>query len=88
MPGAREIERQVPQAVLVFIAPPDMGDLERRLIARGVNSSEEIANRLRIAGDEIQARDDFQYVIVNDDLERAASQLTELIRTVLNEETE
>jgi guanylate kinase len=83
VPGAREIERQVPDALLVFIAPPDMGDLERRLIARGANSAEEIANRLRI-----QARDDFQHVIVNDDLDRAACQLIELIRSVLSEETE
>jgi guanylate kinase len=87
VPGAREIKRQVPDAVLVFIAPPDMGDLEQRLIARGANSEDEIADRLRIANSEIQARDDFQHVIVNDDLDRAASQLTELIRAALSEET-
>jgi guanylate kinase len=88
VPGAREIERQVPDAVLVFIAPPDMGDLEQRLIARDANTAEEIANRLRIANDELQARDDFQHVIVNDDVDRAASQLIELIRSALSEETE
>jgi guanylate kinase len=87
VPGAGEIKRQVPDAVLVFIAPPDMGDLEQRLIARGANSEDEIADRLRIANSEIQARDDFQHVIVNDDLDRAASQLTELIRAALSEET-
>jgi guanylate kinase len=87
VPGAREIKRQVPDAVLVFIAPPDMGDLEQRLIARGANSDDEIAARLRIANSEIQARDDFQHVIVNDDVDRAASQLTELIRAALSEET-
>jgi len=88
VPGAREIERQVPDAVLVFIAPPDMGDLEQRLIARDANTAEEISNRLRIANDELQARDDFQHVIVNDDVDRAASQLIELIRSALSEETE
>jgi len=87
VPGAREIKHQVPDAVLVFIAPPDMGDLEQRLIARGANSDDEIAARLRIANSEIQARDDFQHVIVNDDVDRAASQLTELIRAALSEET-
>jgi guanylate kinase len=87
VPGAREIERQVPDAVLVFIAPPDMGDLESRLIARGANTAGEIADRLRIANDEIRAREAFQHVIVNDDLDRAASQLTELIRSALDEET-
>jgi guanylate kinase len=65
-----------------------MGDLEQRLIARDANTAEEIANRLRIANDELQARDDFQHVIVNDDVDRAASQLIELIRSALSEETE
>jgi guanylate kinase len=86
VPGAREIERQMPDAVLVFIAPPDVGDLEQRLTARGTNSPEDIANRLRIARAELDARDDFSHVIVNDDVDRAAAQLTELIRAALSEE--
>ena len=87
VPGAREIERQLPDSVLVFIAPPDMGDLEQRLIGRGTNSPQDIATRLRIARSELEAGTDFQYVIVNDDVERAATQLTELIRAALDEET-
>jgi guanylate kinase len=87
VPGAREIERQLPASVLVFIAPPDVGDLEQRLIGRGTNSPQDIATRLRIARSELEAGTDFRYVIVNDDVERAASQLTELIRAALDEET-
>ena len=87
VPGAREIERQLPDSVLVFIAPPDVGDLEQRLIGRGTNSPQDIATRLRIARSELEAGTDFRYVIVNDDVERAASQLTELIRAALDEET-
>jgi guanylate kinase len=83
VPGAREIERQLPDAVLVFIAPPDVGDLERRLTARGTNSPEDIANRLTIARAEIGAQEHFAHVIVNDDIDRAAAQLTELIRGAL-----
>ncbi len=79
VPGAREVARQLPDAVLVFIAPPDVRDLERRLTARGTNSPEDIANRLRIARDELDARQDFAHVIVNDDVERAAAELTDLI---------
>jgi guanylate kinase len=85
VPGAREVERLVPDAVLVFIAPPDVTDLERRLTARGTNSPEDIANRLRIARAELEARDHFAHVIVNDDIERAAAELTELIRAALAE---
>jgi guanylate kinase len=70
VPGAREIERQLPDSVLVFIAPPDVGELEQR-----------------IARSELEAETDFRYVIVNDDVERAATQLTELIRAALDEET-
>jgi guanylate kinase len=85
VPGARAVERQLPDAVLVFIAPPDVGDLETRLTARGTNSPEDIANRLRIARAELEARDDFAHVIVNDDVDRAARELTELIRGALAE---
>src|SRR3954453_2140508 len=85
VPGAREVERQLPDAVLVFIAPPDVTDLERRLTARGTNSPEDIANRLRIARAELEARDHFAHVIVNDDVHRAAAELTTLIRRALAE---
>jgi guanylate kinase len=86
VPGAREIKRQMPDSVLVFIMPPDIGDLERRLVARGANSPEEIADRLRIARSELQASKDFEHVIVNDDRERAADELIELIQSALSEE--
>jgi guanylate kinase len=87
VPGAREVERQLPDSVLVFIAPPDVADLEQRLIGRGTDSPEGIARRLEIATAEMAAQSDFRYVIVNDDVERAAAQLTELMLTALSEET-
>ena len=65
----------MPEAVLVFIAPPDVADLEARLIGRGTNSPQEIAHRLRIAGREMEAQPEFDHVIVNDDVERAAAEL-------------
>jgi len=83
VPGAREVERQLPDSVLVFIAPPDMDDLERRLVARGTNSAEDIHNRLRIARAEMEAKGAFEHVIVNDDVDEAAGQLIELIRAAL-----
>ena len=50
VPGARAIERQLPDSVLVFIAPPDVADLERRLVGRGTDSPEGIAGALRSPG--------------------------------------
>jgi guanylate kinase len=83
VPGAREVARQLPDAVLVFIAPPSMEELERRLVARGLNSHEEIQTRLRIARSEMEAIGAFEHVIVNDDVVGAADRLTELIRDAL-----
>jgi guanylate kinase len=87
VPGAREIERQLPESVLVFIAPPDIGDLEQRLAARGTNSVEDIEARLRIARAELGAVNEFRHVIVNDDVDRAADELTRLMWAALKEET-
>jgi guanylate kinase len=83
VPGARAIERQLPDAVLVFIAPPDMEDLKRRLVARGTNSSEDIETRLQIARDEMAQMGAFEHVIVNDYVDEAAGQLIELIQAAL-----
>jgi guanylate kinase len=87
VPGARAIERQLPESVLVFIAPPDIADLEARLTARGTNSAQDIEARLRIARAELGAMNEFRHVIVNDDVERAADELTRMIRAALEEET-
>jgi len=86
VPGARAIQRQDPHAVLVFIAPPDLGDLRDRLTARGTNSDEEIDRRMAIAREEMAAADEFGHVIVNDDVERATAELVDVIRRALQEE--
>ena len=87
VPGAREIQRQLPGSVLVFVAPPDIDDLQRRLSMRGTNTGEEIAQRMAIARQELAAAGDFEHVITNDDLDRAAEELTRLIRAELSEES-
>ena len=70
--GARAVKQQMPEAVLVFIAPPAVADLEARLRGRGTDSPEEINDRLEIARREMEAQPEFDHVIVNDDAERAA----------------
>ncbi|MCP6757540.1 MAG: guanylate kinase [Fischerella sp. CENA71] len=67
--GARQIRRSFPQALSIFILPPSFSELEKRIRTRGQDSEEAIARRLRRAQDEINAADEFDIQIVNDDFE-------------------
>jgi guanylate kinase len=82
--GARDIRKAYPKAVSIFIVPPDARELERRLrergLDRGVDEEEELRRRLRTAGREIRKARDFQYVIVNDELDSAALELESVVR--------
>jgi len=69
--GARQLVAVYPQSVLVFVLPPDAGALIGRLRERGTESRESLSRRLRSAIGELRAMEIYQYVIVNDDLERA-----------------
>ena len=75
--GARQVRESLPWATQVFIAPPSLEDLRRRLEGRGSDSEEQIARRLEVAPTELAAKQEFTRVVVNDDLDRA---LTELVR--------
>ena len=78
--GARQVKARVPEAVMVFIAPPSMRELERRLRGRGTDSEEKIQKRLARAREEIRAMREFDYVVVNEDLYTAASVFVSVIR--------
>jgi guanylate kinase len=78
--GARDIRKAYPRAVSIFIVLPNLAELERRLRLRGLDSQEEIRRRLRAARVEIRKARQFQYVIVNDDLERATLELQSIVR--------
>jgi guanylate kinase len=73
--GARQVRRSMPDAHLVFLAPPSWDELVRRLTGRGTEDDERVARRLRIARDEMASESEFDEVIVNDDLELAADRL-------------
>ena len=83
--GARQVRGTMPDAVQVFIAPPSAATLRERLEGRGTDSPEQIASRLAVAGEELEARDEFGHVIVNDDVDRAAEELATLVRSTLDE---
>lgn len=79
--GARQVRELVPDAMLVFIAPPSLAELERRLRERGTESEDRIRARLTFAASELDQRDRFDHVVVNDDLETASSQVAAIIES-------
>jgi guanylate kinase len=81
--GARQVRKRMPEAVLVFVAPPTPEALRERLERRGTDSPEQIARRLEVASGELEAQREFKHVIVNDDVNRAASELADLVRSEL-----
>ncbi|WP_185957700.1 guanylate kinase [Tepidiphilus olei] len=80
--GARQVRRIFPQAVSVFILPPSIATLEARLRGRGTDSEATIARRLAAAREEMRHVEEFDYVIINDRLERAIDELTAVVRAV------
>lgn len=77
--GAAQLKRIFPQGVFIFIVPPDLKMLEERLRRRETDSEEEIRRRLKKALEEIQHYKEYQYVIVNDVLERAVAEMKAII---------
>lgn len=73
--GARQILKNFPSALNIFILPPSVTELERRLYGRGQDSQEAIARRLKRAQIELDAAKDFEIQIVNDDLEKALNSI-------------
>jgi len=73
--GARQVRLKVPDAVSVFILPPSLAELERRLRNRGQDSDEVIARRLAASRDEISHYGEFDFVIVNEDFDRAVDEM-------------
>jgi guanylate kinase len=77
--GARLVRQHMPEARLVFLAPPSWDELVRRLRGRGTESAEEQARRLRTAKVELAAESEFDAVVVNDDVARAAARVVDLM---------
>jgi guanylate kinase len=78
--GGQQIRRQWPdESVLIFILPPSIAELERRLRRRATDSAEAIAKRLATAKRELQHYDEYDYLVVNDNLDRAYQQLNAVV---------
>ena len=79
--GARLIRSSVPEALLVFVLPPSVEALVARLTGRGTERGFQVVRRLRTALDELQAVNEFDHVVVNDDLERCLDEIQGIVRT-------
>lgn len=77
--GARQVRRSLPEARFVFLAPPSIDDLMQRLHGRGTESADALVARLERAQVELAAEQEFDEVIVNNDVEQAARELAALI---------
>ena len=81
MQGGAQIKTKRPDCVSIFILPPSLEVLEKRLRRRGTDAEEAIQKRLATAKSEIAQAMHYDYVIINDDLEPAVEQVAEILRT-------
>jgi guanylate kinase len=79
--GAEQIKRKLPDAISIFVLPPDRQTLERRLRARGEDSEQVIQRRLVTASREIENYDKYNYILVNDRLDESIKSLQDIVRS-------
>ena len=77
--GAQQVRKVFPKAIGIFILPPSLEELKSRLSGRGTDSAETIARRIAAARDEMRHVDEFDYVIINDDLQQALDNLRSIV---------
>lgn len=79
--GALQIKKRYPDALLLFVAPPDADTLKQRLIGRGTEKQDVIEKRLSRASEEAKGIENYDYFIINDDLNTCVSQVHQIIRS-------
>ena len=77
--GALQVKKKVPDAVFIFLTPPDLNELQERLVGRGTDSEEVIAQRIERAREEIALMSEYDYAIVNDEVPLAAERVKRVI---------
>ena len=77
--GGMNIKKKVPEAELIFIAPPSMEILRSRLVGRKTETPDQIEKRTKRAFEEMQYQEQYDYVVVNDDLQQAVQQVIDII---------
>lgn len=79
--GALKIKSKFPDALLLFVTPPDAATLERRLVGRGTETADVIASRMRRAVEEADGMGSYDYIIINDDIERCRDEVHQIIQS-------
>jgi len=79
--GARQVRKTFPEGFQIFIAPPSFSELENRIKGRGTESSNSIANRLNRAKEELKAQNEFDAVVINDNLDNAFLEIKNIIES-------
>lgn len=82
--GALHIKEQFPEALLLFVTPPSMAELKRRLEGRGTETPEVIRKRLLRAGEEAAGIESYDYVVVNDDLQQCVEEIHRIVESSRN----
>ncbi|MBD5450215.1 MAG: guanylate kinase [Lachnospiraceae bacterium] len=82
--GALKVKKQYDDALLLFVMPPSAAELRRRLVGRGTETEEVIAKRMRRAAEEAEGIEEYEYIVVNDDLDTCVRQLHEIITAAHN----
>ena len=79
--GALQVKQKVPDGVFIFLTPPDLAELKDRLVGRGTDSQEVIAQRIERAKEEIALMREYDYAVVNDEVKLAAERVKHIIET-------
>ncbi|ABO66396.1 MULTISPECIES: guanylate kinase [Geobacillus] len=77
--GAMKVRQAFPEALFIFLAPPSLSELEKRIIGRGTESKDLIENRLQAAKEELEMMDAYDYVVENDEIELACERIKAIV---------
>lgn len=79
--GALQVKERFPEALLVYVVTPTVAELKRRLTGRGTETEEAIARRLQRAADEADTLESYEYVVINDDVDRCAEEIHGIVQS-------
>lgn len=79
--GATKVKQLFPETTLIFVTPPNKDELRKRLLGRGTESMQQIENRLKRAKEEADSMEEYDFIIINDEVEAATNRLHHLIQS-------
>lgn len=79
--GAMKVKERIPEALLVFVTPPSVEELKKRLEGRGTETADAIASRMSRAGEESEGMEAYDYILVNDDLQECVERMHQIIQS-------